>query len=515
MHKRDLGALGMVCALVACGERSDELNEPFAIVAKQPLSGEMVYVDSSRDLAFFVSVEGESLEPRTTRLGLPAQPRAVVRRTGSEELLILGEGRHNQVGDLEAPPTLSRLDADHQRVVYELATAQSGLVQSEDGDVALLFGVPTNEEREMLSDPNRVHLVYLDEAPSENNPFGKTIPAPGGQITGVRLTEPLSIAGERRRLAVFSSSSGLTFWDLSHPERAPITMELVTSFGAVQIKKMVNDADNGQLYLLLEGSADVFVVSFLPASTSRDNDFWPSLNQLELGSASASDLLLMDEEGERKVLSALGNQLSVVRAKENVVTQIPVGTQIAELLAFEATSPSEDQVRRRVLAYSSQSTVVAFVDLYELEQLGSRNVELLPLGHRLARVIALPENRVLATFDDLMIGIIDLESRRFVPLTSNEALENPFVDTELGRVWVGESGLSEVGYFDYTTMAFDSLRLDSFIEQFHLVGASDQRRLVITHDEQLGALTVVDAKQPSRSRARTIRGFLASELVSE
>jgi len=515
MTSRTLCGVGMVCALVACGERRDGLEEPLQIVAKEPLASEMLYIDRSRDLAFAVEVTGESLEPRAERLALPARPRSVVRRAGEEELLILGEGEYDRAGDVEAPATLTRLDANHRRVTYELATVQSSLVQSEDGELALLFGVAEGVDQGLLSDPNRVHLVQLGEAPSENNPYGKTIPAPGGQITQVQLTEPLSIAGQSRRLAVFSSASGLTFWDLSHPERPPITMELATSFGAVRVKRMVNDPDNGQLYLLLEGSADIFVISFLPSSTERDNDFWPSLNQLELGQATASDLLLMDEGGERRVLSALGQQLSVVRAKENVVTQIPVNAQVAQLLAFEGRSPREDEVRRRVLAYSSQSTVVAFVDLHELEQLGTRNVELLPLGHRLARVVPLPENRVLVTFEDLMIGIIALESRRFVPLTSNNPLNNPVVDQELGRVWVGESEQSEIGYFDYTTMAFDSLRLDSLIDRFDLVGVGDRRRLVITHNEELGALTVVDAKQPSRARARTIRGFLASGLVSE
>lgn len=498
---------------LGCTDRADRVTRDILIVDREALGGEVVYVDQANSEAFAVNVVSGELRPQGQRFELPAHPLDATARIGADELLVRCDGRQNEYGDTEEPPTLAAVTKTHQVRSYGLDASVGELVQSSDGSIALLWGVGTVAGgNQLLSDPNRVSLISLDEPPGNRNPIGKTMPTSGGQVSGALITEPLLINGAERRLGIFESEGGITLWDLSHPARAPITVELRGSWSRVRVQKVVADREAGQLYLLIEGSADIHVLSFLSANDSHDNDFWPSLNQLQLGPTVGTDIVLMKDDDVPKVLAAVGGAVAVVRASENVVTSIPVGVTVQRLLPFEGVSPTNDEVQARVLGWSPGESTVAFVDLYELEQLGTRNVELLSLGHPIKDVIELGQNRLLAVFSDAAIGTIALDSRRFTPLSSSSILDSPVVDHTSGRVWVAPEYETRLGYFATDTLSFGEVRLDAAIEDFFVLGGTSPR-VAVTHPHLLGSMTVVDAKNPSRKTAHNIEGFWVDGLA--
>ncbi|MGE5784225.1 MAG: hypothetical protein ACM3ZE_06525, partial [Myxococcales bacterium] len=111
------------------------------------------------------------------------------------------------------------------------------------------------------------------------------------------------------------------------------------------------------------------------------------------------------------------------------------------------------------------------------------------------------------------IGTLDLESRRFRPLSSDVELSAPAIESDARRVWVGggaQNGASRIGYFAPATLATESLLLDSAVQELFLFERDDMRRVVVSHESLLGEVTIVDAAKPSRSNATVLTGFLAS-----
>jgi len=511
MHKRLLGCAVVAIAAMGCGDRAQKFDSAPNIVAKVALGNDLVFIDDASNMAHAVNLTTNEPQPKARRIPLPASPSYASLRPGHpDELLVTCNGSLDQYGDIVEPPSLNVIANHSLERGYELSSRYESTVWSDDGQYALFWA---SAQDEFLSTPDQVTLVDLDQEQGSANPYDRQLSEVGGSLGQAFLIPPLSVSNRERSLALFVFPGGMSFWDLSRPERHEVTATSHAN-GAFSVARVVADPVESKLYLLVRNSTDLWVVSLTaPDDPAAQNDFRPSINQLGLGTQVPSDLLVFGTGSGQRLLTVGGASLAVVASDDNQVTTIALPTTADSLTSFEGTAPGDSTSRTRVLAYGVGMGAVSFVDLEDLEIRTTRNIESVNLGHPLSRVVPLGNNELLMVFSDAAIGVLSLESRRFRPLIASVGLGDSRPTPSEGRVWVAPPGTERVGYFDADSLESGEIRLDRPIDQMFLFGTGSSQRVVVTHPSLLGTLTYFDARTPTRDHSRTLEGFLAEGIV--
>lgn len=546
MRARTNVMLALCVLALGCGERREGFDVPPRVVDRARLGSELVFLDASRDEADALDVMTKEPTAKVTRIAVGAAPRLAVERSTSnanpvlsassvvgattsatiadsrlppDELLVLCDGKRDAGGDYVEKPSLTVVKTNHETRRYELSSPLEQVELSSDGRYALVWGQPTSGDSSgLLNNPNRVALIDLDQAPSDTNPWERTLKATGGSVSSVLITPPISYGGGQYPVALFGFSNGLNIWDLAHPANEDITVEGLSVSGTFRLKRVAVDRENAQIYLIQEDQGDLRVLSFAERDPNGTNEFRLVLNQLPLGTTLASDMVFYTDLAVPKVLVAAGNRLGIVDANDGRLASVALPAKGDRLYSFVGKSPNDNDVKQRVVVWGSGQSSVSFVELENLEKAGTQNIELLPLGGTfvLSSLVTLSENLLLTVLNGGGIGTLDLEARRFRPLSSKVELSAPTIESDARRVWVGgdaQSGAGRVGYFEPTTLATDSLLLDNAVQELFLFEQDNRRRLVVSHDSLLGEVTIVDATKATRASSLVLTGFLADGWV--
>jgi hypothetical protein len=521
-------ALLALCSLgFGCGSRNKDLEKPIGLLDPPVAIGDqLVLVDKDNHQALMLSVSGAQLEAATTRVDLPREPRLAVRRNGTdnEEALILCKGQRASAKDMAEPAELAVLTAKGTLRHYILGNPFDTLVQSDDGQYAFLFKSTSAET--LLDNPNEIAIVDLSKDPKTQKMDAvrsRTLRSFGDSPLAVIFSPMMHIVNQDRRLAVVLSKTNVTLIDLFNLDRQETTVQLSEPGGqAVEPTQVMFSSDTSEIYVRGASSSDVFVFSLVPrdAGGSTDdtgephNDFKPSIDQLGVGGR-PSDMTLYqaDTGGRLLVLSADTQQASVVDASTSQVTSVKLPEAASRILLFKATSPHDAQTAERALLYQPMASSLTFLDLADLEQRGTRNLEQLALEHPIAKLIPLlQEQRVLIIHDSGGVSLIDLAGRTVSPIRSTAPLQDALFDADLHRLWVGPSGLDRVGWLDLLNGSTHEVLLDANIQT--VVPMFKQKHVVILHDSTVGYATVLDAMSPSRETAKSVRGFLIADLLN-
>ena len=103
-----------------------------------------------------------------------------------------------------------------------------------------------------------------------------------------------------------------------------------------------------------------------------------------------------------------------------------------------------------------------FLDLEQLEERGSRNLEPITLSRPVVNLLPMPgQQRVLIIHGSGGVSLLDLESRTVSPITSNAPLTDAAFDPERGRLWVGPQQQNFVAFLDLATGDTPEVLLDA------------------------------------------------------
>lgn len=543
MRAKSCAALALLALVLGCGKRDAGLDVAPNIVDRARLGGELLFVDSSRSEVDALDVTTNNPAPSVVRIGVRANPKAAIERKGwasypatsaqadplklgeaegsgaaADEVLVLSDGSCDASDEYVDPPTLTSIKQSHKVQHYELSAPYTRMRLSEDGRYAILWGQTAGAcSRQLLSNPNRVALIDLDRSPAQDNPYERTLKATGGDLSDVLLTPALVIGATSRPVALFSFGSGLGVWDITNPDHEDITVEGLSASSAFVLNRVVADQANAKLYLVQQKEKDLRVLSFGPSEDpNASNDFRLSLNQLPLSLVGASDMIPYLEGDATNVLVAVGTILGIVHTNDSRVGKVtlPNGGTAERLHSFKGLSPKDNDEKQRVLAWGPGRTTLYFVELNNLENAGSKNIESLSLGYSLSDLVPLPGgNLMLAVLSGGGVGTLDLDARRFKPLAATIQLSSPLLESDAHRVWVGGNSDSRIGYFEPETLATGSLRLDDAVQEMFLFEKGDQRRIVVAHNSPMGSVTIVDAEKATRALSRVLTGFLVDGLV--
>ncbi|MEN9578166.1 MAG: hypothetical protein RJA70_1175, partial [Pseudomonadota bacterium] len=412
-------ALAPALAL-ACGD-AKELPDisPVAVVA---LDDHIVWVDAQNDEAHLLDVSDERPSSKTTRFALPKGSTVVQRRNGKNEVLVMS------VGDSEVPGKLAVVSPDGVDRIHEFATSYDRLVQSDDGNFALaMFSENVSGfvgAGSLLFNPSEVSIVKLNES-SDTRVVTRPLSAVPRAARRVLFAPPMTVGGKAKQLAVALFASQVAILDLEHLDRPAYTIELSQS-ADLDLSQALFSPDERKIYLLGARSSDIFVISLLPAGVSRTNDFEPTVNQLGAGET-PTDMVLYGAGAERRLLAVSPESALVIQASSNRVTPVLLEFPASRIVYFEGRAPAEDREEARALLYGA-TAVVTFVDLEDIEERGTRNLEILNVGSGITAATTLSKSLVLLKHGDNSLSLLDLEKRSATKISAQVDLSSAIPD---------------------------------------------------------------------------------------
>lgn len=473
------------------------------------LDEHVVWLDTESNRALLLNVGAQILEPEVTSYAVPENPVLVTRRNDHNELLALARGAGSGDG------VLSLLGPTKLLKKFQLGSRFDQLSQSSDGRYAFARFSPTNNDADsLLFNPNEVAIVDLDAKESDAVTL-RSLRGFGQVPTAVEFSPDMNIAGETRRIAVVLFNSHVSLLDLNHLDRPEITVELsqASNLGLQQVRF---SADENKIYLAGANSDDVFVLTLLPAGDNRVNDFDPSLNQLGAG-ARPLDMAIYEQGGLRRLLAVSGGAALIIESGSNRVTRVPLTSSASRILMYEGPAPFDEAIEQRALLYSPGNTGLTFLDLDQVEDRTTRNLETLPISGGLSSLTPLQDNLVLIIKSN-GLGMLNLEGRSAAELSSNVALTQAIPTPALNRLWIRPEGRSALAFLDYSSdrSTPGQVSLDAEINQMLLFTDMKTPRVVLNHDSVGGLVTVLDAVDPTdTSKAITLGGFFYSRLFDQ
>lgn len=496
-----------------CGETGSLLEERFNLLPPAATGRSLVFIDANAHNATLLDADNLSADP--VHLPLPHAPQPLVARPGTTgEALTLCRGASDDPrndGERAALVVLNESGEDRR---YPLPARFNAMKVSGDGQYAMLFFDDDAQRDSLIFNPNEIAVVDLEQAPGETNPRTRTLRSFGSAPSQIVFSPAMQVGDSTLHLAVVLFETVVLLIDLDHLDRPEYTVELATS-GAreVDLAEVVFDADRGRLYLRGNSSSDVYVLTLSPSS-STDNDFVPSLNQLGIGSVPI-DLALYESGGEARLLAVTNNgQAVVVDTDTSSVTAIELPRTASSIQIYKAESPFDPVVEQRAVMYSAGSSNVMFLDLRNVEERRARNLETLDIQSGYLRITPLEDNLVLLMHASTGLSLLNLAERTASPIFSNQNLNNAVPDAEANKLWLAPPGQSQLGFLDLADFHPGAIDLTRAIDSLVQVGGEGPRKLAVVHRSTVGHVTLLDGANPSDlSLARATRGYLIHNVL--
>ena len=521
-----MGAAFLALALCACDEDGSS-SAPFPAYQGQEQNPRTVAVGSS--VAFvsqagghvdMLSLAGDSPQPQAKRVRLPSLPRTWSVRNEHEELLLLSDGDQRD-GHEDPRPRLTALAADGSLRNYDVEGHFGRSAQSQDGHWVVLFSGEEDGWDRVVSNLNQVALVDLTAPPSEDNPRVHTLLGLGGSPRFAEVTAELDILGEKRRLAVFYSQTYISIFDLSHPERAEITVPLgeVSEGGSARPEQVVYDEQRAAIFVRTSNSPDVYMVGFSEDvdDVSQHDFVLAPPNPLPVGSIPRDIRVYEESDGTTRLLALASQSLAIVEPNSARLSSVRLTAAGDRMLPYRLVDDDESGPGR-LLVYGAAvaASALSFVDLNDLEDRRSRNVSELPLPYAISAAaeplvqgerVVLQHSRGNEWGQPSNVAVIDLALEAAFPLTLHPISK---LDPSTGQLWV--AGQDRVAVVDLPSLSIDEFPLDAYINTMLMPSGSPF--VVFDHGSREGYITLVDRDEPSRAQALSLRGFFWESILA-
>lgn len=494
----------LLCLLLACApERL--YDEPLDLLPPVATRDALVWADRAADELVFVRPDGDEVEVRRVALGDErsdiAWLAATLDREAALALTIPASPKEEDAGE-----QLHRVPADGDPVVYDVHAPFTTVALSPDHRRAVLF-FGGGSSAEQLHNANQVAIVDLRGDGVENvtlNGFGGAllrVEFPGQLVPGEPA--PITIGGVPRDVAAFLAAGEIVLMDLDAPAADQVAVPLGPDVGFTPGRTLLRPGNprfaDPALFVLPGGGGPE--VGMLTLVAEPDGSGFTAQISLISAGGRASDFAFHDA-GEVPYLITVDDAADAL-VFTDIRTQggfaVALGAPAVNLFLRDAGDGPQ------VVAWSPGGPALSTLDLSGIADSLGRKPRQLKIETGVESLVRLDDDRVLVG-SGTRLYVVDFTNEQVTPLSSQSPYD-PRGSALVGdRLLLGTAGQSWVSTVDLRTLGPESMLLDATIATFHYLPGPE--RIVVTHPDPAGHLTVVDAADPSRATSRAQWGFL-------
>jgi hypothetical protein len=475
----------------------------------------LVWVDRGHDEVVFVLPTADGLDVRRRPLGdeRTAVAWSVATRDRASVLaLTLPESAKQEDVDEQ----LHRMAADGTGdvVAYDVRAPFSSVALSPDRRRAVLyFGADVGTQQ--LHNANQVAIVDLAGDDARNvtlNGFGGALRAvqfPGQIVEGERA--PIVVAGVEHDIVAFLAASEIVLLDMDDPALDQVAIPLGMDIGFAPSATLLRPGNalfpDPALFVRSSSGAEIGMLTLL--GEADGSGFTAQISLLSVGK-SGSDFVLHDSGEVPYLISTdpVGSALTFTDIRTQGGFAVMLATHASALFLRDAEV--DGSTVRQVVAWHPGGVALSTLDLGGIEDSLTRKPRQLKIETGVESLVQLDNDRALIG-SGTRLYVVDFRSEQVTPLSSNtpyDALGSALVGD---RLLLGTAGQQWVSTVDLETLNPESMLLDDPITSFHYLPGPG--RIVVTHDEPIGQLTVIDPADPARSTSRVHWGFLLSGVL--
>jgi len=526
-----LAAFGVVgaTAFVGCGDYpAADYNSPEGIpqgLQRVPLDSGWAFVDSARATVFMV--DGHGGVPHATPMEIGTAPVKFEKRNGQDQLLLLTQGVVGTRGVDEETAMLWAIPANPALPTIKVAldARYTNFSQSQDGlKVVLFFGGKSIVSGDVAFNPNQ--LAVVDLAAPAPVAVKRTVPSLGSVPTAIDFSPTLMLA-EPRSLLLVRSKNYVTLIDLKHPERPEVSIPLTLpdDIRVLNPVQVVWDPIGPGVFIRVDNGSDIFSIRLAPLNAAVDtaakSDFRAVLSQLAAG-RTPSDMVLYDAgEGLRLLVAGADKNVLVVDPVSSRTIQIPIEHDVRWISTWKPiVDVGKPELPQQALLVSQSAAKVTFVDLQKLESLKTRNLEVvnLPAPAQSFRTFT-AQGLSVVQHGDRSITVIGLSARTVSPISSTIGIQSISSSPSLPKTLFLLTPNDRLGMMSLVpgALAVTDVRLDASVADLMVTSGPLEPdllpKLLLVHPDSGGYVTVLDATTPDRKTAKSLRGFVATNLL--
>jgi hypothetical protein len=431
-------------------------------------------------------------------------------RDGSELLVLTGPADDKQEHIEE---TLHRLPADgsDEGTDYEVRAPFNAVALSPDGTHAVLY-FDSDLQDAPLTNANQVSIVNLNNSQSRN----LTLNGFGGRLTDVQFPgqilegqpTPVQVGDVARDIAAFLAQGEIVLVDMADATANQVAADLESeSFTPVDTLLHAGDEQFGPALFARSPTSDqVAMLKLQPKPPEEGEEGFtvnPSLIAVGVG---ASDFVYHNEDEIPYLITANAQTSDLiftdVRTLESF--EIAAGGPISSLFLRDQAVGSNGTIRQLV-AWAPGGTQIHTLDLDAVGATIGRTPDHLSVDTGIDQLVVLDNDRALIGSGSFLY-VIDIAEKQVTPLAAQSPYDPTSSALEDNLLLLGTSGQSWISSVDLGSLNPESMLLDDSIVSFHYLERAG--KVVVTHSDPFGHMTVADADGPSRSSAYVSWGYL-------
>lgn len=498
----------------ACGDDDNPFGGSFQLIPPVTTEDSLVWADPERDELLFVVPGEKELDLRRVTVGDDrtriAWTHVTRDRTFALALTVPASAKEEDVDE-----QLHRLAADGEGdpVTYDVHAPFTSIALSPDHRRAILyFGGDGGSEQ--LHNANQIAIVELNGKGVENvtlNGFGGTLRSvefPGQIVEG--QPAPITIGGKQHDVAAFLADSEVVLMDMNDPELDQVAVPLGADIGFAPTTTLLRPGNalyaDPALFVRSSFGAEVGMLTLVPEP--EGSGFTAQISLIPVGQA--SDFIFYDSAEVPYLITVDSNagELAFTDIRTQGGFRVPLGAAASSVFLRDAEAGGA--LMRQAVAWAPGGAQLSTLDLGGIEDSLGRKPRHLKIETGIDDLVRLDNDRVLIGSGNKLY-VVEFPTEQVTPLSSQVAYD-PRGSALVGdRLLLGTAGQEWVSTVDLQTLNPESMLLDGTIQSFHYLPGPD--RIVVTHADPAGHLTVVDPGDPARSTSHVHWGFLLQGVL--
>lgn len=514
-------------AITGCDDHGEVWDAEVARpLTARGLRASAAIVDPGADRVMMLPVDAElTLDPTSIPIG--RQFAAAEATPSGDRLLVLSRGDAPRRKADDEAPSLSVIDGSGRPALearYELGDPLSGLRVDPLSRFAVIYSSPSDVA--FVQNPNELTIVDLDRGPDAENPVPVTLRSFGGRPEAFTFTKELSLPGGPTRLLVVQTDRDVAILDLLDLTKPDITVKLTGSSETLEPAGLaVSDGepdrdDDARIAIRIKDDPSVLVVDMLPMPEDDDSphSFRPVPNLVFVG-GTPSDIAFARTDGGLRLLALVPSRdvLTLVDPLTGIASEIALGARFERLSIVTDVVGETESGADVALLWSGSSPEVAFVALGSTVGKPYKAIDRLELAAPVGEVVDVPSPnghlKVLGSPGGTSFVVLDLLHRTAAPIVANAHGVRVTPAQDGGRAWVLSPGTSAIASLDLLSLHPRNVALSRAVgDVFDVQRRDGGRALIAVHSAGAGAVTVLDAQDPSLTTAREYVALLLGEL---